>query len=226
LHLAADRGLADVVRLLIERGAALDVVDEEKITPYELVCCGLASPPNVEEIRSILREAGAIDSVFTHIYLGNDQAAIEMIQQNPAIAGAHGPIWFTPLQTAARAGRTAVLKQLLALSAAVDDPRPHACTGLWLACQSAADATSRLEAAELLIHAGADVGRSCDQERSTPLHIAAWRGPSEMVELLLRHGAKPQQPDRHGKTAAHYARRGNAPDKRKIIDLLDPQPQS
>ena len=220
LHLACSQGLADIARLLIQRGARLDVVDGENITPYELMCCAPGSQPNIDELRAILRDAGARDSVFTHIYLRNDQAAIDMIRDNPAIVRAQGPIWFTPLQTAARAARPTVVKALLEIGADVNAKNPRENTALWFACQSSEPAEDRIAVAELLIEAGARVRDACE-DGTTALHFAAWRGPVEMVELLLRHGAKPPQPDRHGKTAADHARRGNAADKPKILELLE-----
>jgi ankyrin repeat protein len=143
LHLAADRGKLDIARLLLDRGARLDVTDEENITPYELMCCFLASSPTAEETRELFREFGATNSIFTHIYLGHDTEAIAMLRENPPLANAHGPVWFTLLQTAARAARPDVVKALLDAGTPVDDPRPKACTALWLVCQSKADPPGR-----------------------------------------------------------------------------------
>ncbi|HEV7299041.1 MAG TPA: ankyrin repeat domain-containing protein [Tepidisphaeraceae bacterium] len=221
LHLAADRGLVDVLRLLMSRGARLEVVDGENITPYELAFCGLATPPNVEAVRQVLREGGAVDTVFTHIYLGNDDAAIAMLRDDSALADARGPIGFTALQTAARAGRVAVIDALLAMGVAADSPTGVTNTPLWLACQSSANEADRIAIASRLLSAGANPRRECE-DRSTPLHFAAWRGPLAMVELLLRHNAKEWLRDKNGKSPINYARDGGvAADREQIIELLD-----
>jgi len=46
---------------------------------------------------------------------------------------------------------------------------------------------------------------SVDEHKRSPLHFAAAKGYSEVVEVLLRHGADPNQKDRLGNTAMHLA---------------------
>ncbi|HLL90697.1 MAG TPA: ankyrin repeat domain-containing protein, partial [Tepidisphaeraceae bacterium] len=220
LHLAADRGRIDVLKLLLAAGARGDAVDGERMTPYDLVCSGLASPPNVEQVRQVLRDGGAVDTVFTLIYLGRDDEAIERLRADPALVDARGPNDFTPLQTAARAGRPRVVAALLAAGVAPDSPAGAVNSPLWLACQSAADADGRLAVATLLLDRGANPRRECE-DKSTPLHFAAWRGPVRMVELLLRHNAKEWQRDLRGKLPIDYARNGVAADRDQIVELLD-----
>jgi ankyrin repeat protein len=220
LHLAADRGLVDVVHLLLERGARLDVVDGENITPYELMNTSLVSGENAEQVRQVLRDAGAQDTIFSLINRGEEEAAIRWLREEPALRDAVGPIFFTPLHAAARAGMEELVRVLLAMGAAVDDANPAGNTPLWLACQSVAEASKRIAVARVLLEAGANPRRSCE-DGSTPLHFAAWRGPREMVELLIRHNAKTWQQDKEGKLPIDYARSGVAPDKDAIVHLLD-----
>jgi ankyrin repeat protein len=130
-------------------------------------------------------------------------------------------VWFTPLQTAARAARPAVVKALLEAGAPVDDPRPNACSALWLVAQSDADAARRIDVATQLLDAGADPCRLCDEDQSTPLHYAAYRGPVAMIELLLSRGAKAGQKDKAGKTALYYARECQPIEKQQIIEFLE-----
>jgi ankyrin repeat protein len=220
LHLAADRGLINVVRLLLERGARLDVVDGENITPYELTCCNLANHPGIEDIREVMRQAGATDNVFTHIYLRHDDEAIAMLAADPSLITAKGPVWFSPLATASRAARPIVVKKLLEMGASADGPNDRGNTPLWFACQSSENADDRLAVAKLLIEAGADVNRRCE-DGSTPMHFAAWRGPKAMVTLLLDHGARHWIADDNGKTPADYAKDSNvSTDKDAILEVL------
>lgn len=64
---------------------------------------------------------------------------------------------------------------------------------------------SQVAVARLLIEAGADVNLS-DHLDGTPLHVAAMRGPVEMVQLFLRAGASIQgESVRNGPTPLHAA---------------------
>lgn len=47
----------------------------------------------------------------------------------------------------------------------------------------------RIECAKILLKAEADVNYKTPKLRMTPLHWAAYQGDSEMVELLMSHGA-------------------------------------
>lgn len=220
LHLAADRGLVEIVKLLIERGARLDVVDGQNITPYELVNTPLVSTESAEQIRQILRTAGASDTIFTLINRGEEAAAIRRLRADPSLRDAVGPLFFTPLHAAARAGAVDLVRLLLEMKAPVDQFNNAGNTALWLACQSDADPRRRIAIAQALLEAGANPRRACE-ERSTPLHYAAWRGPREMVELLIRHNAKTWLRDAQNRLPIDYARQGTSTDRDAIVHLLD-----
>lgn len=69
---------------------------------------------------------------------------------------------------------------------------------------------------EQLLSEGAPVNRIL--AGSTVLHHAAWAGKSEIVRLLLDHGADPNiRSTPSGETALHAATRGNRPE---IVSLL------
>jgi ankyrin repeat protein len=93
-------------------------------------------------------------------------------------------------------------------------------TPLWLACASDAPAEQRIAVATVLLRAGASP-RQTGENQTTPLHQAARKGPLALVELLIRQGALSWQPDRRGKTALDYARKGVASDREQIVTLLD-----
>ena len=93
-------------------------------------------------------------------------------------------------------------------------------TPLWHACVSDAPAERRIAVARMLLEAGASPRETCEAG-ATALHAAARRGPLDLVELLIRNGALSWQADRRGKTALDYARKGSAPDRERIVELLD-----
>jgi len=91
---------------------------------------------------------------------------------------------------------------------------------LWHVCASDAPAARRVAVANLLLEAGAAT-RWYGKDNTLPLHQAARRGPLALVELLIRHGALSWQADGRGRTALDHARKGTAPDRERIIELLD-----
>ena len=67
----------------------------------------------------------------------------------------------------------------------------------------------RLEAAHVLISAGADVNAAVTGSNTTPLHWAADSDNVDIVRLLLKRGANPKAVARNGYTPLHFAARGN-----------------
>jgi hypothetical protein len=120
---------------------------------------------------------------------------------------------------AARADEAAV-RELLSRGDRPNGENHDINTPLWLACASDAPAERRIAIATLLLTAGASP-RQTGENQTTPLHQAARKGPIALVELLIREGALSWQPDRRGKTALDYARKGVASDSEQIVELLD-----
>ena len=56
---------------------------------------------------------------------------------------------------------------------------------------------------ELLISHGANVNSKTQSSQATPLHRAAYMGRTEVVTLLLHHGANVDQMDCDGMTPLH-----------------------
>lgn len=95
------------------------------------------------------------------------------------------------------------------LVGAWQDRQPH-----WQLRQAVLD--NDLPRVEALLSQGAPVNRILTS--GTVLHHAAWAGKSDVVRLLLAHGADPNIRSTHnGETALHSAVRGNAPE---IVALL------
>jgi len=65
--------------------------------------------------------------------------------------------------------------------------------------------TNNTELVERLLTTTMASVHSVDEHKRSPLHFAAAKGYSEVVEVLLRHGADPNQKDRLGNTAMHLA---------------------
>lgn len=123
-----------------------------------------------------------------------------------------------PLAAAARAGDLTAVRRLVAEGQPVDDGGAKAGTPLWQACASDAPADVRIAIADALLSAGASPRH--DGGGETALHAAANRGPLALVELLIRKGALEWQLDAKGRSPLVSARRGKAPDKAAIMELL------
>ena len=122
-----------------------------------------------------------------------------------------------PLVAAARAGDGAQVVRLLAEGH--DPDEGEAASPIWEACSSSAPPGARLAVAKALLAAGASARKGAPGER--PLHAAAARGPVELVELLILHGAIEWEPDVRGRSALDIARRSGARDRDAMVELLD-----
>jgi peptide-methionine (S)-S-oxide reductase len=123
------------------------------------------------------------------------------------------------LAEAALAGDVGLVVQLLADGHSANDGGSDQPGPLWQACKSKAPDADRLAIAEALLKAGAYARGFIPGGRA--LHIAAARGPVALAELLIRHGAIEWEPDAKGRSALDVARRGRAPDKAALVELLD-----
>jgi E3 ubiquitin-protein ligase HECTD1 len=70
---------------------------------------------------------------------------------------------------------------------------------------------------EYLARKGADVNKG---QRSSSLHYAACFGRSNVVKILLRHGANPDLRDEEGKTALDKARERGEENHREVVQIL------
>jgi ankyrin repeat protein len=124
----------------------------------------------------------------------------------------------TPLAVAARAGRLAVVKTLLASASPdeavqIDRANVAGSTPLIQAVQA-----SRTEVAKALIEAGARVD-AVNAQGETALSAAAFTGNVELAALLLVHKARPDTIDATGKSVIVYAAaRGATPLVEALLD--------
>jgi len=166
----------------------------------------LAGHPDSLQVNNLLFEAarkGCVNSLDELFKAGASRLARDRLGN-------------TPIAVAARAGRLAVVKALLASASPdeavqIDRANVAGSTPLLQAVQS-----NRTEVARLLIDAGASV-EAVNLQGETALSAAAFTGNVELATLLLAHKARPDTVDATGKSVIVYAAaRGAAP----IVDLL------
>jgi ankyrin repeat protein len=223
LHLAVYQCLPDIVDLLIERGADVNLRNPLDETPLELLDAYEPRPigdPDAARIRKALREAGAKDDLYTVIRAGEVEELRALLKADPSLARADNSLG-GPLFVAARSGRVEVTKLLLEYGADPNKVNSAGNTPLWFAAQSPArPASDRIAVMKLLLDAGADLHARCE-DGTTALHFAAWRGPVEVVEFLLSRGARAWMTDDKDRTPKdHAVQMSNSPDKDAIIRLF------
>ncbi len=222
LHLATYYHLADIIELLIARGADVNYLNSLDETPLDLI--GEYEPHNNmseqgQRSREALLKAGAKHRFHTAIRAGDLDEVRRQLDAEPALIDTAKP--WSGLFTAARTAQLEAAKLLLERGAKVDGPNREGNTPLWFACQSSADAADRIAVATLLLDHGARVNAICE-DGSTPLHFAAWRGPIAMVELLISRGAKEWIGDKDNKKPIDYVREnGQSADHDQIVELLN-----
>jgi len=217
LHLAVYQVLPDIVQTLLKAGADATFLNPLGEHPLDLLDAYEPKPvgdPGTGRIRDLLVQAGARADFMVNVRMGDLPALQKLLADGISIAP-------SALHAAARSGRAEVAKLLLQHGANPDELNEKKNTPLWFAAQSPAKpASNRIEVMKLLLEAGADLNRRCE-DGSTALHFAAWRGPAEVVEFLLSHGARNWIADNEGKLPVDYARKSNvAQDKETIVELF------
>ena len=190
LHIAADTGNPQAIKLAVKSGASLVVKNNRGLTPYQLAqrrektrkCSRI--PPKYRDVHTACRE-GQLDTVkvaLCHSVSVNDK----------------GENYNTPLHSACSSGRIEVASLLLSLGADVSARQEQDQTPLYSACHH-----GNVAVVSLLLNHGADASTSC--EGLTPFHRACMNGHTEVVRLLVQRGADINVKGRFDYTALHLA---------------------
>lgn len=197
LHLAVAENHADMVELLIARGAPLDARNANGRTALH-DCFEL----NRDPIAKRLIEAGAtVDACVAAAY-GHHDRLRAILRADPAQANDH-TTGLTPLGWSGFAHDAESARILIEHGAILDRP-PYDLDAWGPTCTVAATPVARV----LLAH-GMDPNWQDAEDGNAPLHrVLASRivqDPTEFVRLLLEAGADPQRRNREGKTPLDLA---------------------
>jgi cytohesin len=202
LHVAAWFGHADIVELLLERGATIDMRDDEyNATPlsWALAACR----------RECRRPGGDYVRVITTLldrgatwYAGNSPTG------DPEIDAIFEPLLATRFDGAVASGDEQLLERLIARGPS----QAELDLGLCVAAE-----LGKTDLCRRLIHAGA-VACVPGYSSWTPLHAACWFGHREALELLLDAGADVHIPNDRGGTVWHSLAESGA--SREMIDVV------
>jgi ankyrin repeat protein len=214
LHVAAQGGHLDCVKLLIESGADVAVEDDEKRTPLFLAVKG-----NYGEVAAELVKAGANPNTpyvdedgDTHnilmdaITVENTEFARLLIEKGAEIYHKDDRKVNTLLQASHR-GLTEIVKLLLEKHGKkegyVDDASDEGITPL-----IAAASEGHVDVVQLLIDSKQANVNAKDKDGTNSLMAASARGHNKVVEVLLKGGAAVNEQNSDGHTALMFAFNG------------------
>lgn len=186
LHFAAEGGHSDVAKYLIGKGCDLNAQNAEGNTPLNLA----AISGHVGVSKLLIEHGADIDSGNAQLYTPLHTAIInkrdkvsELLIEKGADIHAQTILGQTPLHLAADHDRKAIAELLIERNAEIDSRDNYQRTPLAIVARQ----TGNVEIAKLLIRNGADINAK-DSNDLLPLDLAAWRGYTGVIDLLLDEG--------------------------------------
>lgn len=202
LLVAAHCGNEEVVDLLIQNNARLEVTDGSGCTALHLA----AARGHVEVLELLLYEGVDVEARNTHgrtaIWMAADQGQLDatrMLVATQAKVNSRADNQMTPLHVAAKRGDADIVEFLISHGADLEAKDASMMTALHYACEA-----GHIGVIELLLNSKTDVNAPGSDRRS-PLICAAAMGRFPVVQLLLNKKASSRSIDDAGMTALHWA---------------------
>lgn len=196
LSFAAETGDFAAVRLLLEKGAQLEIADQDGLTPL----LWAADNGHVAIVLLLLDKGARIeatDQIYGRTPLSwaaskGHQAVVKLLLDRDADVDAADNSRRTPLSWAASRGHEATVRLLMQYGADIEraDPK-YGRTPLSWAVVRGHEAV-----AKLLLDRGVNVDAADLEHGRTPLSWAAENGHTAILHLLLSHGANIEATDR------------------------------
>ncbi|XP_051994235.1 caskin-1-like isoform X2 [Xyrauchen texanus] len=189
LHHAALNGNVELITLLLESQAVVDIKDLKGMRPLHYA----AWQGKCEPMKMLLKSGSSVNSQSDEgkipLHLSSQHGhyeGSEMLLQHQSNPCLRDNAWKTPLDLACEFGRVTVVQLLLSsnMCSAMLEPKPSDPNGispLHLAAKN-----GHIEIIKFLIQAGIDINRQT--KSGTALHEAALCGKTEAVRLLLDSG--------------------------------------
>uniref|UniRef100_A0A8C3A094 Uncharacterized protein n=1 Tax=Cyclopterus lumpus TaxID=8103 RepID=A0A8C3A094_CYCLU len=213
LHHASLNGNLELITLLLESQAAVDIRDQKVCTSINYSLCHplthVSWQGKAEPMKMLLKSGSSVNGqsdegqIPLHLAAQHGHYDVsEMLlqhQSNPCIVDNAGK---TPLDLACEFGRVGVVQLLLSsnMCAALLEPKkgdttdPNGTSPLHLAAKN-----GHIDIIRLLIQAGIDINRQT--KAGTALHEAALCGKTEAVRLLLESGINATVRNTYSQTA-------------------------
>jgi ankyrin repeat protein len=212
---ASTYGHADVVTLLLEKGATVDKV----IGAYGATALSAASKNGHEQVVRVLLEKGADvnktdvngDSPLHRASITGQKNTVNLLLKHGANVDKSNEFTRTPLHGALIKGYKQIVNLLLKRGANVEKFNEYGRTPLYKASYKGDN-----QIVGLLLKHGARVNKT-DENGRTPLYEASLGGHEQIVNLLLEHGASVDKSDKNGWTPLYIASLNGC---EKVVDLL------
>ena len=187
MHMVSDGALA---KLLIQAGADLKKKDAWGKTPLQM-----AAEEGRTNVCEVILASGFPIDLSSAVKLGKRDLAKKMIKDNPAMVKnveEDSDLWgnTSPLGVAASQGDKEIVELLLKAGAPVNAVTERPAVGRMTALCNAVWA-GHYEIAEILCKAGADCNVTGGKFYPRLLDYALKHSDKKMVDLLVKHGAKP-----------------------------------
>ncbi|KAF6788786.1 ankyrin repeat domain-containing protein 52 [Colletotrichum sojae] len=214
LGAACDKGNLEAVRLVMEAGANIDMVDHRRRTPIYA-----ASHNGHVDVIKVLLEKGADISVadndgWTPLNAASNGGHLEVVKvllEKGADVSVASQSGLTPLNTASYGGHLEVVKVLLEKGADASVASQSGWTPLYIASSK-----GHLKVVKVLLEKGADVSVA-SQSGWTPLNAASYGGHLEVVKVLLEKGADISVANKDGWTPLNAASNGGHLEVVKVL---------
>jgi len=196
---AAYNGHVEIVKLLIERGANVNLKGEAWYGPLHAAAMG-----GHVEIVKLLLEHGADVNIFSHNKPLHDAAmnghieVAEILIAYGADMNAKGTDEYTPLGTAVSNRQVEMVKYLLSKGADVNARANYGCSPLHTAVSS-----GNMELARLLSQHGANANFKCNGR--TALIASVFNDDAEMTKMLLSFAADVNAKDDYENTPLYIS---------------------
>jgi ankyrin repeat protein len=190
LYYASQTGLGFVVKLLLDKGADMDVqcgnnnsaLQTAASRGYEHVARLLLARGADVNIKGGIDGGGLIDALQSASYKGHEQT-VKLLLDHGAEVNAQGGAFGNALQGASTAGHYQVVRILLDHGADVNMQGGQHVNALQAACKF-----NHIEVVNLLLNRGA-IMTGCTYDGLTALNVAVSKGLGDIVKLLLENGA-------------------------------------
>uniref|UniRef100_A0A915HMC6 Uncharacterized protein n=1 Tax=Romanomermis culicivorax TaxID=13658 RepID=A0A915HMC6_ROMCU len=227
LTLACAGGHAELITLLLNRGANIEHQDKKGFTP--LILAATAGHLNVVEL---LLQYGANpeaqsertkDTALSLACSSGKKEVVELLLKKNVNKEHRNVSDYTPLSLAASGGYTDIISLLLQFGAEINS---RTGSKLGISPLMLASMNGHVQAVKLLLEKSADINAQIETNRNTALTLACFQGRHEVVKLLLQYGANVEHRAKTGLTPLMEAASGGYVDVGRILLEYGADPNS